>query len=84
MGWLLKGEQKGGKRRRGEPHPHPGLGGLWDGAPLWTLFLPKKEHYGLIKSPHKKWNSGAYRSCMAEKVGGKEIESPTPGWERSA
>lgn len=30
--------------------PHPELGGLWDGAPLWSLFLPRE---GTLRSNEK-------------------------------
>lgn len=43
MGQLLRGEEKVSVEWRGEPVFYPELGDLWDGASLWSLFLPKKE-----------------------------------------
>lgn len=80
MGQLPRGEETGGKKRKGEPLPHPELG--W--SPLVGP-LPSQEGdtIGLIKNPHKKLNSGAV-GPVSSKSGWERDGASHPGWERSA
>lgn len=44
MGWLLRGGRGRPEEERGATSPSGAEpGGLWDGAPLWSLFLPVEE-----------------------------------------